>query len=408
MTTSGRAATVAAFVAVGGADALLLAAWDRRPGPPGWLALAAALLVSGAVLVGQAVVLRRHRALLRRHDGSLAAVRKAMVRDQILADIGTGLLTAADPTAVHHLAVDGTAALCAEAPDALAVLLAPDGDELVVMATARTDLDGADVGLAGRRVEPPADLRARLVDGEVIGIASVGELGVPGVSAGRSALVMPLAVNGRFFGVLVATADRTLPAEVRRALETLRTQVALALDAVALTAELRVRALHDPLTGLGNRALIGDRLAQALARARRTGRRVGVLLLDLNGFKLVNDTLGHEAGDELLRAVAARLTHCLRLEDTVGRLGGDEFVIVAEDLPDLSAAVRIAERVVAAVDAPIMVEGRRLPVTASVGLALGNEASTADALLRHADAAMYTAKRRKSGAYHVYTTPTAA
>ncbi|WP_433086248.1 diguanylate cyclase domain-containing protein [Dactylosporangium sp. CA-052675] len=403
MDRTGRLVTWVSLPAVGAVDAVLLAAWGDRPDRHGWAVPVAALALNGAVLAGQAWSLRVHARLLRRLDRTLAALRKSMVRDQILADTGTGLLTAGDTKAVHELAVDGAAALLADTPDALAVLLEPQVDELVVVAAAGTDLDGADTGLVGRRLAPPPPLRALMQAGEVLGVGNLAELGVPGLTTTRTALLLPLVVNGRFFGVLGVTAHRTLHADLRRALETLRTQAALALDGAALTAELTVRALHDPLTGLANRRLIGERLVQALARARRSGRRVGVLLIDLNGFKPVNDTLGHGAGDELLRAVAGRLTHCVRLEDTVGRLGGDEFVVVAEDLPDLAAAVRIAQRVVEAVGAPIVVDGHRLPASASVGVALSNDASLPDELLRQADTAMYTAKRhRKTGAYHIH------
>ncbi|GAA3303805.1 sensor domain-containing diguanylate cyclase [Dactylosporangium vinaceum] len=403
MSVNGRLFTWVSLVAVGGIDSLLLAHWGDRHGVRGWVVPVAALVLNGLVLARQAVSLRVHEKTLRRLDGTLAALRKSMVRDQILADIGTGLLTAADTTAVHELAVEGAAALLADTSDALAVVLAPDVDELVVTAAAGTELDGTDTGLVGRRVAPPAGLRTLMQSGEVLGIGSIAELGVPGIDSTRSALILPLVVNGRFFGVIVATSERSLHAELRRALETLRTQVALALDGAALTAELTRRALHDPLTGLGNRALIGERMVQALARARRTGSRVGVLLIDLNGFKPINDTLGHEAGDELLRAVAGRLTHCVRLEDTVGRLGGDEFVVVLEDLPDLAAAARVAERVVEAVAKPIVVDGHELPASASVGVAISNDASLPDELLRQADSAMYTAKKtRKTGAFAIW------
>ncbi|WP_433218789.1 diguanylate cyclase domain-containing protein [Dactylosporangium sp. CS-047395] len=403
MELNGRLVTWVSLLAVGSFDAALLATWGNRADPHGWAVPIVALLLNGVVLARQAVSLRSHARLVKQLDGTLGELRKGMVRDQILADIGTGLLTAGDVHAVHDLAVEGAAALLVDTPDALAVLLVADVDELVVTAAAGTDLDGTDTGLVGRRVAPPVQLRALMQAGEVLGFGSIAELGVPGVESRRTALVLPLVVNGRFFGVLVVTAERTLHADLRRALETLRTQVALALDGAALTAELTVRALHDPLTGLANRVLIGERLVQALARARRTGRHVGVLLLDLNGFKPVNDTLGHEAGDELLRAVAGRLTHCVRLEDTVGRLGGDEFVVVAEDLPDLYAAVRIAERVVESIDRPVIVNGHSLPASASVGVALSNEASLPDELLRQADSAMYTAKRSKSDSFHIFS-----
>ena len=152
------------------------------------------------------------------------------------------------------------------------------------------------------------------------------------------------------------------------------------------------QALHDDLTHLPNRLLLVDRLAHSLARAERTGNNVAVLFLDLDRFKLVNDGLGHVVGDQLLVEVASRLTGSIRASDTVARFGGDEFVIVREDIADASEAVEFAERMVAVLHEPISLSGREHFATASVGIALGGAGSSAEQLLRDADAAMYRAK----------------
>jgi diguanylate cyclase (GGDEF)-like protein/PAS domain S-box-containing protein len=152
------------------------------------------------------------------------------------------------------------------------------------------------------------------------------------------------------------------------------------------------QALHDDLTHLPNRLLLVDRLALSLARAERTGSHVAVLFLDLDRFKLVNDGLGHVVGDQLLVEVAARLTRSIRASDTVARFGGDEFVIVREDIADVTEAVEFAERIVAVLHEPIALSGRELYATTSVGIALGGSDSSAEQLLRDADAAMYRAK----------------
>ncbi|HEU0132577.1 MAG TPA: PAS domain S-box protein [Mycobacteriales bacterium] len=154
------------------------------------------------------------------------------------------------------------------------------------------------------------------------------------------------------------------------------------------------QALHDSLTGLPNRALLLDRLDHALARRARRSESVAVLLVDLDQFKLVNDGLGHSAGDALLVHAATRLVAAVRPGDTVCRLGGDEFVICCEDVDGPDEAREIAERVAEAFAAPFAVEGRELFTTASVGVTVSTGSSTANALLRDADAAMYRAKER--------------
>ena len=128
-------------------------------------------------------------------------------------------------------------------------------------------------------------------------------------------------------------------------------------------------ALFDPLTGLPNRATLHDRLTHALARGQRNSGTLALLFCDLDGFKQVNDSLGHAAGDELLRIVAGRLARAVRPADTIGRLGGDEFLVLCEDLPHRAEAVQIAERLQAALRPRLTVAGTDLTVTASIGIA---------------------------------------
>jgi diguanylate cyclase (GGDEF)-like protein/PAS domain S-box-containing protein len=160
-----------------------------------------------------------------------------------------------------------------------------------------------------------------------------------------------------------------------------------------LEEKLRYQAFHDSLTNLPNRALFVDRLEHALARAKRRRGRVAVLFVDLDNFKTINDSLGHEAGDRLLTAVAVLLRSCLRPEDTVARFGGDELTILLEDVADTSDATYVAERVARELQAPFALGNREVFVTASIGIALSGSAQDRPAdLLRHADLALYQAK----------------
>jgi diguanylate cyclase (GGDEF)-like protein len=171
----------------------------------------------------------------------------------------------------------------------------------------------------------------------------------------------------------------------------------------ALECELAHRAFHDPLTELPNRALLAERLGQALARGTRSGRTAAVLCIDLDDFKVVNDSLGHRLGDHLLVSVAQRLRACVRPGDTAARLGGDEFAVLLEDLNCEDEAVGVAERFLDRLQEPFVLEGHEVFVGASVGIAgsRGTD-SLPDDVLREADVAMYAAKRKGKGHYVLF------
>jgi diguanylate cyclase (GGDEF)-like protein/PAS domain S-box-containing protein len=169
-------------------------------------------------------------------------------------------------------------------------------------------------------------------------------------------------------------------------------------DRKRLEDELRHQAYHDSLTGLANRALLGDRVGHALARSGRRKTSVALLLIDLDDFKTVNDSLGHPVGDQLLAAVGTRLRRCLRAADTCARLGGDEFAVLLEDVCGERDATRTAQRILQALQAPFLLGGERVAVRASIGIALAEpgQAAAGD-LVRNADIAMYESKRAPGG-----------
>jgi diguanylate cyclase (GGDEF)-like protein len=170
---------------------------------------------------------------------------------------------------------------------------------------------------------------------------------------------------------------------------------------------LALLAHHDSLTGLPNRKLLADRLQQALARAQRHDTRVALLFLDLDGFKRINDNVGHEAGDEVLKQVAARLSGVVRQSDTVARLGGDEFVLLADDLGSNAeeSACRLAQKCIDALTAPLPLRDTSHVLGVSIGIALSSGRDDADELLAAADRAMYAVKRGESQGYRLATVP---
>ncbi len=165
--------------------------------------------------------------------------------------------------------------------------------------------------------------------------------------------------------------------------------------------ELAHQALHDSLTGLPNRALLTDRLVHGLARSRRRGSQLAVMFLDVDQFKMVNDSLGHSAGDDLLRHAATEIEKAIRPGDTVARFGGDEFVVVCDDVSVVEVE-RVAERVLETLSRPWFIGEQEMHITASLGIAVADDSATPESLLRDSDAAMYRAKERGRGRFEMF------
>jgi diguanylate cyclase (GGDEF)-like protein len=169
--------------------------------------------------------------------------------------------------------------------------------------------------------------------------------------------------------------------------------------------QLAHRALHDILTGLPNRVLFLDRLTYALAQNERQDSFVGVFFLDLDGFKGINDRLGHLAGDELLRSMAGRLLAWIRPGDTVSRFGGDEFMALVREVGGAQEAAQIAERLTEAVRSPVELAGEEVSLTPSIGIVLGDSSEKPEDLIERADQAMYSAKRRSDTTFELAARP---
>jgi diguanylate cyclase (GGDEF)-like protein len=220
----------------------------------------------------------------------------------------------------------------------------------------------------------------------------------------KSAAAVPIAGEGTTWGVLGGfTREKvSFTPEDISFMQAMANVLANAIERREEEERTRHEALHDPLTGLPNRTLFFDRLEHALAQAKRRNVSVAVLFCDLDQFKLVNDSLGHAAGDELLASVAPRLEQVLRPGDTVARFGGDEFAVLAEDVAIERDATRVAERIGEALTRPFIVRRREHFVSASIGIAISGGGDDPEGLIRDADAALYRAKERGRGGYEIF------
>jgi diguanylate cyclase (GGDEF)-like protein/PAS domain S-box-containing protein len=254
-------------------------------------------------------------------------------------------------------------------------------------------LQGADPSdLAAEAVEllraglPIAGAHVRLADGATL--ASDG-------STSGSRVRLPIGAGDE----LVVAPDRALSDEEMSFARAVANTLATALERLRDEERARHDAVHDPLTGLANRTLLRDRLQHALARSEREGQATGVLFIDLDRFKDVNDAYGHATGDAVLMELGRRLPAAVRPADTVARLGGDEFVVVCE-ATDEPSALGLGRRLQAALRPPVTVGDRELTLSASIGIALGHH--DAEALLGNADAAVYRAKAAGRGRLELY------
>ena len=254
-------------------------------------------------------------------------------------------------------------------------------------------------------IRHPAPIILR--SGDVTGPAASGFTGL------EMAAFAPIVSKGRFHGAVAAgfvtSPEAGAQAEMIERLSGLADHAATALENARLLEQMQHDTLHDSLTGLPNRLLAEDRTAQAFAVSARSSTQVGLLFVDLDRFKDVNDTLGHTAGDDLICQVANRMLGVMRGTDTLARVGGDEFVVVLSELDGVDTAVRVAQRLIHLFDAPFFVAGRKLFISCSVGVGCSPEhGSSYNELQQHSDLAMYSAKASGRGTFAVSSEPFAS
>jgi diguanylate cyclase (GGDEF)-like protein len=261
---------------------------------------------------------------------------------------------------------------------------APDAAQTIVAVTPGTPM--ADAGLHREKTISVGQHTSHLALRPTTDLLSLNERRITALTLGAGVVLSLLL--GALVAVLLGARNRAMD-QVDQATAALRRDI---VRREAVERELQELAFHDQLTGLANRILFYERVGHALQTHARGEDTFAVFFIDLDGFKEVNDRLGHSAGDTVLREVADRLRGCLRDSDTVARFGGDEFAVIVERLADPADVHPTADRMVAAVRQPIAVGRQEATVTASVGIALNRPGDTADDILREADLAMYTAK----------------
>jgi diguanylate cyclase (GGDEF)-like protein len=222
----------------------------------------------------------------------------------------------------------------------------------------------------------------------------------------RSAVAVPVGSGERFGGVIELFSSESMVRDemLVHLLKTVAAQIGLFFQRKHAEDTLRFVATHDPLTDLGNRAIFTEQLGHALARSERYKKGLAVLFVDIDRFKIVNDTLGHTAGDRMLQECARRLKDCLRGSDTVARLGGDEFVVMIEDFSGPRDAIAVAQKILTHLGRPLVLEAQEIIPSASIGIAIApDDGADAEMLLKNADIAMYRAKDQGRNNYQFYS-----
>jgi diguanylate cyclase (GGDEF)-like protein len=335
---------------------------------------------------------------LRRHG-------RAAAREQALARVGSQLVASSDEQTVFAAMLECVRAIVSPHAQPQAILIAGNVEHMHLVGTTSSNaahLRNADLDLD--RLPGVRELLLRRMPIEVRG----DQIGLPAIALGLAswatiAYAIPLFARERLCGAIAVMSQSSLPDECKAGLEALGMEVALALDNVALREHLEHDAFYDALTGLANRSLLADRTHHALSRVSRSGGGVAVLLLDVDGFKNVNDSLGHAAGDRVLGEVAHRLRGCLRECEIAARLGGDEFAVLLEEPSSPVATAKcIAERILEALRTPIALPTTEVFVTASIGIAIGCGTEDVEELLSQADVAMYAAKRGGKSRFSVF------
>jgi diguanylate cyclase (GGDEF)-like protein len=337
----------------------------------------------------------------------LGALRERQVLVERLAQLQRGIVDRLPVQEVLEAAVEGA---CELLGDEVGVLRLTDPDDpLHTMLVASIGAEGEllterrhqplAVGLGGRAMREGGVVVADAVSG-IASQKQTGDLPAEGLTA---AMAAPVHERGRAIGSLGVGSrqpGREYGSRDQQVLLSFAEHASLALNHARAVEEAVHEALHDSLTGLPNRALFVDRLRHSVARAARAGTPLAVLFCDLDGFKTVNDSLGHRTGDRLLVSVAERLADCLRPADTIARLGGDEFAVLLDELREPGDAARAAQRLLDSLKPPFELREREFFTSVSIGIAAGT--GEAETLLRDADLAMYRAKSRGKGHYAIF------
>jgi diguanylate cyclase (GGDEF)-like protein len=281
-------------------------------------------------------------------------------------------------------------------------LTTPEIQLFLRQSATRVDIPGENAGL----------LRKVWTGGQPVWLADIAQeptfvRGAAALAAGlHCAFAFPILVSGEFYGVieLFGREVRQRDEEVVKIATDISSQIGQFIARKEAESHLTFFANHDTLTGLPNRAMFNERLTQALARAQRLATMAAVLFVDLDRFKVINDTLGHDAGDQLLKQLADRLRDCLREGDTIGRQGGDEFVVLIEDVADPTQIAGVAQKILDTVARPYLIAGQEFHVTASIGISIyPDDGLDQQELLKNADIAMYRAKEQGKNNHQFYS-----